>query len=147
MKRSFIISLVIALVALGLMSCDGTAISSPSIQAASKMVRTSAAGVRDTINLTDSLNVGDYLTSFSATSDTTMLVGLAWNQADSAALAPGSDPEHGKVIFTPNTAYVFLTSLRFTPRYSGTHRIDMIVVSSAGEPYSPQLYHYNVAVR
>ena len=59
MKRSFIISLVIALVALGLMSCDGTAISSPSIQAASKMVRTSAAGVRDTINLNDSLNVGD----------------------------------------------------------------------------------------
>jgi len=160
MKRSFVISLVIALVALGLMSCDGTAISSPSIQAASKMVRTSAAGVRDTINLTDSLNVGDtvrlslivqgyyhYLTSFSATSDTTMLVGLAWNQADSAALAPGSDPEHGKVIFTPNSAYVFLTNLRFTPRYSGTHRIDMIVASSAGEPYSPQLYHYDVVVR
>ena len=160
MKRSFVISLVIALVALGMASCIGTAVSSPSIQAASKMVRTSAAGVRDTINLTDSLNVGDtvrlsmivqgyyhYLTSFSATSDTTMLVGLAWNQADSAALAPGSDPEHGKVIFTPNSAYVFLTSLRFTPRYSGKHRIDMNVASSAGEPYSPQLYHYDVVVR
>lgn len=161
MKRSIIVLFSCALIALTLNSCEGTAVYSPSLQAASKIFRTSASGVQDTITLADTLHVGDtvrmgllaqgyfhYLTSFTVKVDTSALaVSLAWNPADSASLAPNSDPQNGIVIFNPDMAYIFLTTMRYTPKRAGKFPVEMTVASSAGQSYSPVSYSFDVNVK
>ena len=160
MKRLFVYCLAGVFCALLMSSCLGESKSSPHLQVASLMTRTSLAGVTDTIAPSDSLQVGDtarlgiylygfanYLNSFTVNYDEDMLVSLGWNEADSAYLSPAADPEKGMLYFRPEAVYSCVTIMTFVPRTSGTHRLDMYLASSAGSPYSPMQYYYDVKVK
>jgi hypothetical protein len=160
MKQVYLL-LVLSLTAICMVSCDMKVRSTPLAQAATQMVRTSAEGVQDTIHFTDTLRVGDTvrvqvvlngyynpLTAYNVSSDTAaMRLALEVKPELQSALARGTDLEKGKIVFVSDQVFVFTTGLRYTPRKSGTHRIEMYVYSDAGESYSPQYYYFDVQVK
>jgi len=152
---------LLPLVALCMQSCDMTARSTPFVQFAGKMVRTSAAGLQDTITLADTLHVGDTirlqlalqggynsLTSFETKADSTALrTALEVIPEQLHLLTTGTDFEHGKLAFVQDKVTIFITTLRYTPRRAGSHRVEMLISSSAGEKYSPQYYSFETTVK
>ena len=158
MKRRFYLFLLLPLVALYLVSCEETAQSTPTLQASSLLLRTSAAGVTDTITYRDTLQLGDTvlmgiaaygnynnLTGLRAQTDTTKLkLGFKWNHDDDQYLAAGSDPEHGILLFQPGQINLCVATLRYIPVQAGTHRVEITVSSDAGANYSPRMFYFNV---
>jgi len=159
MKRIYLF--LVPVLALLMASCEQKAVSTPSVQASTAVVRTSAAGVRDTISYQDTLCVGDTalmalfvsgnyncLTSFVVQTDTSNVqVSLAWNTENDPYLTDGSDPEHGKLVFVPEKVYAISTSLKYIPRKAGTHTISFIVSSDAGSGYSPREFRFDTNVK
>ena len=147
--------------ALLLVACETKTVSTPLLQASSKVIRTNAAGVRDTINYTDSLCVGDTarmsialngylntLTYFTASTDTSALdLAIEVLPEQMAVLTTGTDLEGCKLTFVSEQVIAFTLKLRYVPRKAGSPRIDMTLGSNAGEPYSPQLYYFNTQVK
>ena len=142
-------------------SCENRVGSTPILQSSAFLLRTSAAGVQDTIALYDTICVGDtiqmgllvsgyynFLKTFEVKADTSCIqYSLAWNPANDMYLATGSDPEHGILIFLPEQLYAINTVLIYTPRKAGTHKMSFIISSDAGEGYSPREWEYNVDVK
>ena len=161
MKRNILICLPLVLVTFFEVSCNLDTVVSPSVQSSSVLFRTSAEGVNDTITFSDSLQVGDtvrlpmvlngyydYLTGFAASTDTTkMHVSFAWDEAFRECLTPSADPDHGILIFEPEKVYACVVTLQYVPLQSGTHRIDLVLKSSAQETYSQWIGHFNAAVK
>ena len=161
MKRNILICLPLVLVTFFAVSCDLDTVVSPSVQSSSVLFRTSAEGVNDTITFSDSLQVGDtvrlpmvlngyydYLTGFAASTDTTkMQVSFVWDEAFRTCLTSSADPDHGILIFEPEKVYACVVTLQYVPLQSGTHRIDLVLKSSAQETYSQWIGHFNAAVK
>ena len=169
MKRNILFAISLALVAVLVASCEGEAVMSPNVQYSSIIYRSytteSSQGqdsiVRDTVSLTDSLNVGDtvcfpmilhgyydYIVSFVATSDTSKVaVSFLWDEELEEFLDTTADPEHGNLTFVPNKVYSCLTSLIYVPKAPGTHRVDLVLTSAAKDPYSQWAAHFFVGVK
>ena len=159
MKRIYLF--LLPLVALLLASCEDKAVSTPTIQASPNLVRTSAAGVQDTISYMDTLCVNDTvrmglvvsgvlnpLTSFTVKADTSNVqVSLAWNSDYDKYLADGSDPEHAILNFVPEQVYIITTTLKYIPLTAGTHTLKFIVASDAGTGYSPREAALDIVVK
>ena len=157
MKSRIYLFLLLPLVALSLVSCEEKAQSTPSLQASSYLLRTSAAGVLDTISANDTLHLGDtvlmglaiygnfnYLTGVRVEADTAkMQLGFRWNPADDKYLAQGSDPEHGVLLFVPEQINLCVTTLQYTPIKAGTHRVEIVVSSDAGANFSPRTFYFD----
>lgn len=158
MKRYYFF--ILALVALVATACDWTSVVSPRISASQEVYRTSAAGVRDTITLRDSLSVGDtaqlrmvlygyydYIVSFEATADTSK-VKLALDWPDSlGCTTPDSDPAHAKLVFKPDSVYNCITTLSYMPVDSGSCAIKLVLTSAAKAPYSQTAAQFYIAVK
>ena len=143
-----------------LTSCNDTARSTPDLWAAQLMIRTDPYGWCDTIPATDTIHVGDTLRwnmlvdghfntlqTFEVTADTTVfLLGIEVASADSIYLAAGTDLDHGKMVFDPQKVYACPIWLRFTPRKTGTHKIQFVIASDAGEGYSPRSWEYTANI-
>ena len=159
MKRIYL--LVLPVLAILLASCEGKNVSTPVVRASSTIIRTSAAGVQDTISYQDTLCVGDTLrmgiiasgnynalTSFIAKADTNHVrVSLAWDEEYDQYLTANADPAHGVLKFVPEQVYAIQTTLKYIPRTVGTHTINMVVASDAGESYSPREYNFDIVVK
>ena len=153
--------IILPLLALLLAACETKTSSTPLLQASTKVFRTNAAGVRDTINYTDTLCVGDTarmsialngylntLTYFTASTDTSALdlaIEVLPEQMD--VLATGTDLDGCKLVFVSDMIIAYTLKLRYVPRKAGTPRIDMILGSNAGEEYSPQRYYFSTQVK
>ena len=158
MKYKF---LFFALVAFVFVSCDLNTVASPTVDVSRSHYRTTAAGVKDTITYTDSLNIGDtvlvpilcdgrfdYLRMVKIGADTTKLrVSLLWDEKFQSCLTADADPEHGCLAFKADSVYRCYTSIKYIPKASGTHRIDIVLLSAAKEGYSNGAWHFNVAVK
>lgn len=161
MKKRIYLFLLLPLVALSLVSCEDKAQSTPSLESSSILLRTSAAGVQDTIGFLDTLQLGDtvlmrlaaygnfnYLTGVRAETDTTkMLLGFRWSHEDDRFLAQGSDPEHGVLLFVPEQINVCVTTLQYTPIKAGAHRVEITVSSDAGANFSPRTFYFDAVAR
>ena len=144
-----------------MVSCDEKTASTPLLEVSRSLYRTSAAGVQDTITVLDTLQVGDtvrmgvmicgyynYLTAFSVKEEKgNVNVAFEWAPANDQFLTSGSDPENGKLEFVAEQVYMCTTTLRYIPLAAGTHRIDMIVSSDAGDPYSPRNFYFETIVK
>jgi hypothetical protein len=160
MRRILFGFLAFAFFALVWVSCDTKARCTPQLRNAAKLVRTSADGERDTISIQDSIRVGDtirmslfanglynYLTSLTVASEPEMSVSLEWSDEMSHCLASDADPAKGRLIFVAEEVYACTTVLHYTPIKSGKYRIEMLLSSDAGAPYSPAQYYFDVNVK
>ena len=159
MKRIYL--LLLPVLALVLVSCNDKAASTPILRAGTAVIRTSAAGVCDTISYLDTLSVADTarlqlvasgnlnaLTSLVAKADTGCVqVALEWNPDYDSYLATGSDPEHGILKFVPEQVYAVQTALKYVPRKAGSHTINLVVASDAPAEYSPREYTFDIVVK
>ena len=151
---------VLAVVAVCVYSCSDDAVSTPELWWAQLMIRTAPNGARDTIPAGDTIHVGDTLRwnllidggfntlqTFEATCDTSVFfLGLEIAPVDSARLAPGTDLNHGKMVFIPAKTFACPVWLRFIPRKTGTHKIQMEIASDAGQEYSPRTWEYTTTI-
>ena len=166
MKKGF---LIIALSALAFVACNTDTVVSPSAQLSSSHYRTYTVPdvlgqdslVRDTITFGDTVRIGDtvrvpilcngyynYLRSVITTADTTkMLVSLLWNDEFRSSLADDADPAHGRLTFLADKVYACYTTIVYVPKMSGTHRLDILLTSSAKEGYSDGAWHFFVPVK
>ena len=161
MKRNILVSLSLALIAVAAVSCDTRSMITPGLQTSTSLIRTSAAGVKDTITLTDTLSVGDtvrmgmlcrgfydYLKTVVVSCDSSKLsVSLAWPDSLNSALASDADPAHGRLSFLPEKAYAIYTTLTYIPKVSGMSQIDIKLTSSAPEKYSESSAYFFIAVK
>ena len=161
MKKHLFFGLSFIAVIVAFVSCNMKAVMSPSITPSATLIRTTAAGVRDTISYSDSLNVGDtvrmratlngyydYITSFVAASDEANVdVSIIWQDSIITYLAEDADPEHGILKFVPERVYGCYVPIQYIPKHSGTYRIDLTVTSAAESPYSNQQKFFYIAVR
>ena len=161
MKNRIYWFLLLPLLAFSLVSCEDKAQSTPTLKVSSFLLRTSVAGVTDTISYLDTLQLGDtvlmglaaygnfnYLTGLRAETDTTNLqLSFKWNHDDDNCLAQGSDPEHGILLFKPELVNLCMTTLHYIALKSGTHRVEITVSSNAGENFSPRTFYFNVPVK
>lgn len=161
MKKHLFFGLSFIAVIVAFVSCNMKAVMSPSIKPSATLIRTTAAGVRDTISYSDSLNVGDtvrmsailngyydYITSFVAASDEANVdVSIIWQDSTITYLAEDADPEHGILKFVPERVYGCYVPIQYIPKHSGTYRIDLTVTSAAESPYSNQQKFFYIAVR
>ena len=161
MKKHLFFGLSFIAVIVAFVSCNMKAVMSPSITPSATLIRTTAAGVRDTLSDTDSLNVGDtvrmsailngyydYITSFVAASDEANVdVSIIWQDSTITYLAEDADPEHGILKFVPERVYGCYVPIQYIPKHSGTYRIDLTVTSAAESPYSNQQKFFYIAVR
>lgn len=159
-KHLFVFLSVIAFVCT-FVSCEGKSVMSPGIKVSSVVVRTSIEGLCDTIDIRDSVNVGDtlrmtmvvngyfdYLKSIVAQSDTDKVkVALPWNEAQMGVLTDDADPEHGKLTFKPDSVVLCVAVMRYVPRKSGAQNVDIVVRSNAEENYSSGQWTLNIGVR
>jgi hypothetical protein len=161
MKHRILFSaLVFAVCAGTFTSCKDMAVSTPELWAAKLMIRTAPDGWCDTIPATDTIQVGDTLRwnmhasgvfntlqSFEATCDTSVFyLGLEVDSAYLDTLAEGTDLDRGKLVFLPAKIYDFPFWLRFIPRKTGTHKIQFVIASDAGEGYSPRSWEYTANI-
>ena len=144
-----------------LVSCETKAVSTPELYVAQLMYRTSLDGTLDTIRIIDTLAVGDQLrlnivadgrlntlNSFVTSCDTSAVqVSLEVDSIGQRYLATGSDAEHGRLVFKPGLLYACNMWLRFSPRKSGTQKIEMTIDSDAGSDFSPRTWTYSATVR
>ena len=158
MKRIYLF--LLPFVALFLTACNDMAVSTPELWPARLMIRTAPDGWCDTIPITDTIHVGDTLRwnlmvdgrfntlqTFDVTADTSVfLFRLEVDGVDSVALAPGTDLEHGKMVFQTAKIYACPVWLRFSPRKTGTHKIQMTIASDAGQNYSPRSWEYTTTI-
>ena len=161
MKRNVLFILSLVMIALMTVACTQETVVSPGVRHSSVVYRTSAAGVKDTITLSDSLQVGDtvlfpmvlngyydYLNTFMVSADTTKVqVSLLWNEEDSACLAPSANPEQGLLVFNAGAIYACMTTLKYVPKASGVHRIDLALTSAARSPYSSWAGYFYIGVK
>ena len=159
MKRIYLF--LLPFVALLMTACNDMAVSTPELWAARLMIRTAPDGWCDTIPITDTIHVGDTLRwnlmadghfntlqTFDVTADTSVFyLGLEISPVDSAALdLKKSDLDHGKMVFQPQKIYACPVWLRFSPRKTGTHKIQMTIASDAGQNYSPRSWEYTTTI-
>lgn len=144
-----------------LTSCLDKAVSTPELRVSNVLVRTTHAGVQDTVRLSDSLNIGDtlrlgmllhggfnYLVSFAVLTDTSAVsVALEADSVLQTLLAAGTDLDVAKMNFIPEKVVACTPKLRFVPRKSGSHLMSFVITSDAGEGYSPRTYTYEPLVR
>ena len=153
--------LILPLLTLAIVACEPKAESTPLLQGSTTVFRTTAAGVRDTLQYTDTLCIGDTvrmsillegylntLTSFMAKADTSVLaVAVEVLPEQMQLLTTGTDLEKAILKFVPEQVMVFTAKLRYIPRSAGTHRIDMTLASNASEQYSPRYYYVDIRVK
>ena len=161
MKKHLLIIFSSALLCAVMTACQSRAVSTPELYGASVLIRTTPAGVQDTLRVTDSLNVGDTLRlsivlnggfnplkSFTVTADPEAVIpALEADSAVQSVLTDGTNLEKGVMIFQPEKVVVCPVKLRFVPRKSGTHLIQMVIANDAGEGFSPRTYTYYPIVR
>ena len=164
MKKHLLIVLTILASSLAFTSCSYKSAATPDFEAWSKAVRTTAEGQRDTILISDTLNVGDTLrwyvlisggvcynslTSFTLQTDTSAL-SVAIEPVDSTLanyLTTGTDLEHGKMVFKPAQLYACTLWLKFITRKSGSHPVEMTIANDAGVDFSPRTWTYTPVVK
>ena len=161
MKNSIIRFCAVLLTAISIISCNSKSVHTPGVRVSNLVQRTTVEGVRDTILITDSVNIGDtlrlgmivdayfdYLKSVIAKSDEDKaLVSLSWNEEQMDVIASDADLEHGKLVFVPMKVPACVTILQYIPLTAGTQSIHINVTSTAAEPYSYSSWYFNVAVR
>ncbi len=144
-----------------MISCEEKTASTPILEISRSLYRTSAAGVLDTISVLDTLQVGDtvrmgvmlcgyynYLTAFNVQADPACVeVSLEWDPANDQFITSASDPENGKLEFVAEKVYLCTTTLRYIPLAAGKHRVNMVVSSDAGDPYSPRTFYFDAVVK
>ena len=150
-----------AFVLLAFTSCLDDAVMSPGFAIVTPLERTSQAGVKDTVLLSDTLLVGDtvragvvlngyydYLTSFIVSADESKVrCSLAWDEEDSMYLAEDANPEIGKLTFAPQGVYACYTTLQYVPQDSGLHKIEMVLTSAAENPYTTASGHFFIVAK
>ena len=161
MKHSSLFFAFIAtILAFAMSSCNDMAVSTPELWYAKLMIRNTPAGTCDTIPYTDTIHVGDSLRwnllvdgryntlqRFEATCDTSVfLLSVEIASVDSIPLAAGTDLEHGKIVFASQKVYACPIWLHFSPRKTGTHKIQMVIASDAGQGYSPRSWEYTSTI-
>ena len=161
--------LIFALVAFAIVACNTETVISPSAKFSTSHYRTYTVPnvlgqdslVRDTITFGDTVFVGDtvrvpiqcngyydYLRSITASTDTSkMRVSLMWDEEYNSYLADDADPAHGRLTFVADKVYACNTTIIYVPKASGTHRIDLLLLSAAKEGYSEGAWHFNVPVK
>ena len=163
MKKFILILGAVVACVFAFTSCDGKAESTPGLELGYKCYRTTLAGRSDTVFVTDTFNVGDTvrvftavsggmyyntLVSFTALCDTAALdFTLECDSAIYPYLTAESDVAHGKLVFKPEQVFLCTMWMRFTPRKSGSHKIEMTVANNASAEYSPRTWSYIPAVR
>ena len=133
-------------------SClNDSAVSSPTIRFYSQMYRTSPEGVKDTLYLVDTVQIGDtlrlpvllqggfnILTSFQVSSDPLdHMVKLEVDSAVATIVDPKSDLEKGKLVF-PQDRQILMCNVTvcFIPQRAGSQPINLTVANTAGDKYS-----------
>ena len=161
MKNYLLHLLAVIFVTLAVVSCNTKSTFTPGLRVLPVLHRTSAEGVRDSISIKDSLNIGDtvrmtmivdgyfdYLQSVIARSDAEKVkVSLDWNDEQMDMLSPDADLEHGKLLFVPMTVPACVTVLTYIPLVAGGHTISIDITSSAQAPYSSNSWSFNIGVR
>lgn len=161
MKRNILVYISLVVLTLAFASCDTRSTFTPGFQTSEMLIRTSMDGVKDTILLTDTLNLGDtvrmgmicegyydYLKTIVVSGDTANVhTALAWPDSLSFVLAEDADPAHGRLSFLPDKAYAIYTTLTYIPVATGMHRVDIKVVSNAPDPYSQSNGFFMIAVK
>ena len=161
MKRNSLLYLSLALLTLAFASCNTRTMFTPGLQTATQLIRTSAAGVKDTITMTDTLNVGDtvrmgmicngyydYLRTVVVSGDTSkVLTSLAWVDSLNYVLDEDADPAHGRLSFLPEKAYAIYTTMTYIPVATGVHKIDIKITSSAPDKYNQYSGYFMIAVK
>ena len=161
MKRILFFIVLFPALLTALVSCETKAVSTPELYVAQLMFRTSEDGVQDTIRITDTLSIGDKLrlnifidgrlntlNSFVASCDTSaMQLALEVDSIGLRYLATGSDMTNGKLVFKPGLLSACNMWMLFSPRKSGTQKIEMTIDSDAGTEFSPRTWTYTTTVR
>ena len=159
MKRIFFF-VALAITAVCLTSCLTSDDHSTPIIRAAFLYRSTPAGVQDSVNYGDTVQVGDTLrgpillyggfnnlTEFQVTFDTAeydfqLLIDSGYTTQITAA----SKPETGYLRFAENI-YIYPTTLWFVPKKTGDLKISMTLANTAGEKYSPLSAWFMMPVR
>ena len=142
-------------------ACNTRSMITPGFKTSDTLIRTTVEGVTDTITFTDSLNVGDtvrmgmmcngyydYLKTVKVGGDTSKVkTSLEWPDSLSYVLASDADPAHGVLTFLPEKAYAIYTTVTYIPVASGTHQVDIRLLSSAPDAYSQTAAYFIIAVK
>lgn len=161
--HSILSALALAVCTCIMSSClNDYAQSSPELRVNTKLFRTTMEGVHDTIDLLDTLMIGDtlrlpvmfmggfnILTSFQVQCDPAAHdLQLEVDSAVATVLGPGSDLTKGKIVFPADRAISMCTAtLRFVPLRSGNSPINMTVANNASEKFSPRAWSYTPNVK
>jgi len=152
---------LIALVAMTLSSCDTGSKSTPVFYGASKIIRTTSAGLCDTVLITDTFALGDTLRwnvvadggfnaliSFIASCDTNALaLSFDSESVDPSVFIQPTDLDHAQIYFRTGEIFLWGGWLRIIPRKTGKHDISLTIANDSGADYSPRTWTYSPVIR
>ena len=161
MKRFFLFFLPV--LATVLVSCEGKNICShtPELYVDSYIVRSSTAGVRDTLSsfndttiVGDTLRIGmladafcNNLLSIKVDVDTNKVkVLMAWKDEDKTLLAADAKPEQGLLTFKSGLSAV-KTTLTYIPRKAGDYKVSITLSSDALAEHTPRTWSFNAVAK
>ena len=159
MKKFFLI-VVVACAALFLNSClEGDYQSTPRI-IVFDLYRTTPAGVVDTLNYGDTIQIGDTILApmlldgvynnlvyFKVSTDTSAFdYHFVPDTTYAHLLAEDSKPEEGYLHFVSD-CYLYPATLRYVAKKSGTYPFNVELGSTANEKYSPVKGYFNQTVK
>ena len=169
MKRNISFGLFLAVIVMAFIACNTRSMITPVFQTSNTLIRTYTVQdslgrdsiVTDTVTFTDSLNVGDtvrmglmcngfydYLKTVKVSGDTSKVkTSLEWPDSLSYVLASDADPAHGVLTFLPEKAYAIYTTVTYIPVASGTHKVDIGLLSAAPESYNQTAGYFFIAVK